>query len=267
MTDAPGRYLSFDAVAEDYDRTRVMPRAILEDVGRACATEARLSEGGLFLDAGVGTGRFGAPLARLRPGQVVGMDISTAMMAQAAEKAPPGALSLNVGDLQRLPFRGGVFAGALVVHVLHLVERWTLVLDELRRVLIPRSGVLLLGGEQGGRSALVDFYFERARGRGLLARSLGTPGLSQATAYLRRDARARVTLLSLPSLKWKRSARIADTLAALERRTYSPMWDVPDAAHQELLAETRAYAGRSFAGSNAAEALDARFVLHTVRWP
>ena len=117
----------------------------------------------------MGTGRFAAPLSRLHPGRVVGVDISLAMMAQAAEKAGAGALPLFAGDLQRLPFRDGVFAGALVVHILHLVEQWRLVLDELRRVLVPKTGVLLLGGEQGGRSALVDFYFERARAKRVLA--------------------------------------------------------------------------------------------------
>ncbi|MBV9851392.1 MAG: methyltransferase domain-containing protein [Armatimonadetes bacterium] len=267
MTDAPGRYLSFDAVAEDYDRTRVIPPAILDDVVRACAREARLSRGGLFLDAGVGTGRFAAPLAHLHPGRVVGLDISTAMMAQASEKAPPGGLSLIAGDLQRLPLRGGVFAGALIVHILHLVERWRLVLDELQRVLVPKTGVLLLGGDQGGRSALVDLYFERARARGVLGHSLGTPGLTQALAYLRRDARARVEMLSLPYLKWKRAVPVAETLAALERRTYSQIWDVPDSAHQALLAETQEYARRTLGGLNAAETLDTRFILYAARWP
>ena len=265
--DTPGRYLSFDAVAEEYDRTRVIPPAVLEDVARACAREARLSRGGLFLDAGVGTGRFAAPLSRLHPGRVTGIDISTPMMTQASAKASPGALSLVEGDLQRLPFRNGVFAGALTVHILHLVERWRLVLDELRRVLVPKTGVLLLGGEQGGRSALVDFYFERARARHVLSHSLGTPGLTQALTYLRRDAKASLTMLSLPYLKWKRAVPVSETLDALERRTYSQMWDVPDEAHQALIEETRTYAERTLGGLEAIETLDARFVLHAARWP
>ena len=267
MTDAPGRYLSFDSVAGDYDRTRVIPPAILDDVIRACAREAHLSRKGQFLDAGVGTGRFAVPLSRLHPGRVVGVDISTAMMAQATAKAAPESLSLLTGDLQRLPFHSGVFAGALVVHILHLVEQWRLVLDELRRVLVPKTGVLLLGGEQGGRSALVDFYFERARARRVLGQSLGTPGLTQALAYLRRDVRSQVEMLSLPYLKWKRAVPIGETLEALERRTYSQIWNVPDAAHEALLAETRDYARRTWAEGEAVETLTARFVLYAARWP
>ena len=265
--EGPGRYLSFDAVAEEYDRTRVMPTAILEDVARACTREARLSQGGWFLDAGVGTGRFAVPVARLNPGRVVGVDISLPMMSQASEKAPAGSVSLFAGDLQRLPFRDGVFAGALVVHILHLVEHWRLVLDELRRVLTPKNGVLLLGGEQGGHSALVDFYFARARARRVLSQSLGTPGLTQALIYLRRDLRAQLSMLSLPYLKWKRTVPVAETLDALERRTYSQIWNVPDAVHQALLVETQEYAHRTLGGSSAFETLDARFVLHAARWP
>ena len=266
--DTPGRYLSFDAVAEDYDRTRVIPQTVLEDVARACAREARLSRGrGLFLDAGVGTGRFAAPLASLYPGRVTGVDISMPMMAQASVKAPPGALSLVGGDLQRLPFPDATFDGALTVHILHLVERWRLVLDELRRVLVPKTGVLLLGGEQGGRSALVDFYFERARARKVLSHSLGTPGLSQALAYLRRDAKAHLSMLSLPYLKWKRTVPIPETLDALERRTYSQMWNVPDDVHQAIVQETASYAQRTLGGPDAIETLEARFVLHAARWP
>lgn len=271
MTDLPGRSLSFDPVADDYDRTRVIPAPPLEEIARLCAREARLKQGGRFLDAGVGTGRFAAPLSRLHPGQIVGIDLSTAMMARAQAKTPRGSLSLVNADLQRLPFPSGVFAGALVVHILHLVERWTLVLSELRRVLAP-GGVLLFGGEQGGRSILVDFYYERARARQCLASSLGAPGKTQALAYLRRGARqggggAHVESVSASALAWKRVVPVSDILAALARRTYSQMWSIPDDAHQALLAETTEYARRSFPSLDASETLDATFSLHAVRWP
>lgn len=264
MTDlSPGRFLSFDSVAAEYDRTRVIPPAILDDIARTCAREARLSRGGLFLDAAVGTGRFAVPLARLHPGQIVGTDISPAMLALAQQKSSQANLTLIQGDVQRLPFQEGVFAGALVVHLLHLVEQWRRVLDELRRIIAPKRGVLLLGGEQGGRSALVEMYYERARSRGVLAPSLGAPGLSQALAYLRRDPRADVQRLSLPYLKWQRMVPITETLDALARRTYSQMWDVPDEVHHVLLAETQDYARRALGG---AETLKAAFALYAIRW-
>jgi len=266
----PGRYLSFDPVAGDYDRTRVIPAAQMEDIVRLLGREAKLELGGLFLDAGVGTGRFAAPLARLHPGQVIGADVSHAMMRQIAAKTAPGALPLAQADLQRLPFRAGVFQGVLMVHILHLIERWPLTLSEVRRVLVPKSGVLFLGIELGGRSVLVDFYFERARARRVLAASLGTSGLSPALSFLRRRERdgglgASVTLLE-PQIAWKRTIPVALTLDALARRTYSQMWDIPGSVHAALLEETRSYARQTFRKADAAETLPSRFSLYAARW-
>jgi SAM-dependent methyltransferase len=242
-----------------------MPASIMEDVARACAREARLNQGGLFLDAAFGTGRFTVPLSRLHPSQIVGVDISPAMLSQAQHKNPV-PLNLTIGDVQRLPFRSGSFTGVLTVHLLHLVEQWRLVLDELRRVVMPKTGVLFLGGEQGGRSLLVDFYYQRARAQGVLSQSLGTPGLRQALAYMRRDSHAQVRLLSLPYLKWQRVVSVPETLEALTQRTYSQMWNVPDDVHRELLAETTDYARRTLGDLAASETLRASFSLYAIRW-
>lgn len=263
MTDRPGRSVSFEPVAGDYDQTRVIPSPQLEEIARLCVREARLKKGGRFLDAGVGTGRFAAPLSRLYPGRIVGVDLSSAMMERAQSKVARGSLALAQADLQRLPFRDGTFAGALMVHILHLIEQWPLALSEMRRVLAPK-GVLLLGGEQGGRSKLVDFYYERARARQVLRPSLGTPGKTQALAYLRRSAR--VELVAAPTIAWKRVVPVSDTLAALARRTYSQMWAIPDDAHQALMAETAEYARQAFSDLDASETREAVFSLHAVRW-
>ncbi len=272
MSDALGRYLSFESVAADYDRTRVIPGPMLEEIARVLEREAHLERGGLFLDAGVGTGRFAVPLMKRHPRQIVGVDVSPAMLAQAQAKATGGSLVLAQADLRRLPFRSGVFDGALLVHILHLIEQWPLVLREIRRTLAPRTGLLFLGGEQGGRSRLVDFYYERARARNVLAPSLGPAGTAQTLTHLRRTEReagagAQVVLLETPHLAWQRLAPVIETLEALSRRTYSQTWDVPDAVHRELLDETRDYARRTFLRPNASETLPARFILHKVWWP
>lgn len=268
---APGRYLSFDPVAGEYDQTRVIPSVQMEAIVQRLGREADLERGGLFLDAGVGTGRFAAPLARLFPHQVAGVDVSAAMMGQVAAKTLPGSLSLAQADLQRLPFQDGMFSGVLMVHILHLIERWPLALSEARRVLVPKLGVLFLGVELGGRSVLVDFYFERARVRRVLAVSLGTASLSPALSYLRRRERdggsgAGVTLLETPQLAWKRLVPTAQTLNALARRTYSQMWEISDTVHAEIMAETQNYARQTFRKTDAAETLPSRFSLYAVKW-
>jgi ubiquinone/menaquinone biosynthesis C-methylase UbiE len=192
------------------------------------------------------------------------------MMERIGAKAPPGSLSLVRADLQRLPFPQSVFDGALLVHILHVIEQWKLVLQEMRRVLAPNRGVLFLGVEQGGRPALVDFYYERARARRVLAASLGS-GVAPALTYLRRiegagGLGARVTLLETPHLAWKRVVPVAQTLAALAGRTYSQMWPIPDEVHQELMDETRRHADRTFPKRDSAETLSSRFLLYKVGW-
>jgi len=271
MPMTPGRYLSFDQVAGDYDQTRVIPAAQMDTIVRLLGRETHLDRGALFLDAGVGTGRFAAPLSRLYPAQIVGADVSFPMMDQIGAKSLPGELALAQADLQRLPFRSGVFQGVLMVHILHLMERWPLVLAEARRVLVPKSGILFLGIEIGGRSVLVDFYFERARARRVLTASLGTAGLSPALAFLRRRERdggagASVLHLETPTLSWKRTVPTAETLDALARRTYSQMWSMPETDHAEIMAETEKYARETFRKVNAAETLPSRFSLYAVRW-
>lgn len=258
----PGRSLSFDPVADDYDATRTIPPTVAADVARLCVSLASLKRGGLFLDAGVGTGRFAAPLAALLPHQIVGVDISLAMMARAHSKAP--ALALMQADLQRLPFGNGTLAGALVVHILHLVEAWPLVLNELRRTLVP-GGVLLLGAEAGGRSPLVDYYFKRARMLNALPPSVGTPGLKEALAFLRQNG-AHVDAVTAPYLSWVREMTPRAALDALRRRTYSQLWSVPEDAHRLIMADCAAFAVRTYADWDAPERLPARFLLHAVRY-
>lgn len=265
MRPAPGRYLSFDAVAGEYDQTRSIPPDVVDTIAGLCASAARLETGGLLLDAGAGTGRFSAPLAKAHPGRIVGVDVSLPMMGHARAKASAQMLPLVQADLQRLPFRAHSFQGILAVHILHLMEQWRLVLDELRRVLVPRRGVLLLGTEQGGRSIVVDYYYARARAQGLLTPSLGAPGHAAILALLRRGG-AHTEPLFAPGLAWQRQVTVAQTLQALSQRTYSQMWPIPDAAHALLMRDAADFAARQLGGPARMETLDMRFALSAVRW-
>ncbi len=95
--------------------------------------------GRLVLDAGCGTGRFAARLAR--PGRtVVGVDIVPAFLAQAA-----GRTKFVVrGSLDRLPFRDDAFDGLVTVAAIQHVMRPHLevIARELLRVVSPGGEVV-----------------------------------------------------------------------------------------------------------------------------
>ncbi len=64
-----------------------------------------LGSRGLVLELGVGTGRLAVPLQQAGI-EVVGLDASSAMLAQLATNAAPDHLPAVQGDMARLPLRG-----------------------------------------------------------------------------------------------------------------------------------------------------------------
>ncbi len=97
---------------------------------------------GSVLDIGTGPGFVAIEVARLLRGrgcQVVGLDLSRAMLALAAENAAKaslnGALSWREGDAKALPFDTDEFDFVVSSGSLHHWEDPALVFDEIARVL------------------------------------------------------------------------------------------------------------------------------------
>ena len=99
------------------------------------------------LDAGCGSGRDLCWMLE-RGLEVVGGDLSVALLATARQSAPGGRVVRL--DLQRLPLADGSFGGAWAcASLLHLPRRQLpLALAELARVLQP-GGALFLGMKRG----------------------------------------------------------------------------------------------------------------------
>lgn len=102
----------------------------------------RAGPGGLFLDVGAGTGDAAVALRSGGGAEVVAVDSSLTMVAQARDRGLPRAV---VADGDRLPFAASRFDGAWADRVLQHVAEPARVLDELLRVVRP-----------GGRVALAD---------------------------------------------------------------------------------------------------------------
>src|SRR5690349_8478162 len=95
--------VSFDRVADVYDRTRAMPPDATATVAAGIAAVLRdVAPNPRLLEAGLGTGRIAVPL--LEAGvRVVGIDIATATLAQARRKRAD--LAVVVADATAPPFR------------------------------------------------------------------------------------------------------------------------------------------------------------------
>jgi ubiquinone/menaquinone biosynthesis C-methylase UbiE len=106
------------------------------------AVDLGIPPGGKVLDMGTGTGFVAIEVANLLRGtgcQVVGMDLSQAMLALAAENAAKvglnGLLSWREGDAKAMPFEDGEFDVIVSNDSLHHWEDPLQVFDQIARVL------------------------------------------------------------------------------------------------------------------------------------
>ena len=76
----------------------------------------------VLLDVGTGTGGLLRELARRRdqPRNVIGVDISAAMLAKA--HTLPNGWALETADARRLPFAEGTFSVVTAAYLLHVVD-------------------------------------------------------------------------------------------------------------------------------------------------
>lgn len=116
---------SYDAAADGW---RAGPERMYARLAEAMADHAPVPvAGAAVLDAGAGTGVAGAALRRRGARSVVAVDLAPGML--------PGAPTLaTVGDLTRLPFRGGSFDLAAAAFSLNHFEDPTGAMAELCRV-------------------------------------------------------------------------------------------------------------------------------------
>ncbi|SNZ13108.1 Ubiquinone/menaquinone biosynthesis C-methylase UbiE [Natronoarchaeum philippinense] len=126
-------------VAQEYDDKRFSrggrlidrreKEAVLDAIGPV--------DGKDVLEIACGTGRFTAMLAE-RGADVVGLDISAEMLAEARQKAKASGVGDAVeflrGDAGRLPFEDDEFDAVIAMRFFHLADTPAAYLDELQRV-------------------------------------------------------------------------------------------------------------------------------------
>jgi len=215
---------NFDRVASIYDSTRGLPNDVMESVVDAIAEELRGAAP--VLDAGVGTGRFGAPLAA-RGLDLTGLDVSGAMLSEAKKKS---LRNLVRGELTAMPFADASFESCLMIHVLHLVENPSAVLSEITRVC--RAKVLSLV-ETSDTESVRECYARFMREAGQrweetsereLARIVPPTVLKEVVSYATEDS-------------------ADDEIEHFRQRLSAATWDVPDKVHWEIIGRLKSTLG------------------------
>ena len=218
------RSLSFDRIAEHYDRTRGG-----EDRGRRFAAELRelFDPAEPVLEIGVGTGLVSHGLRELGF-RVLGVDLSEAMVRRATERIGP---RVAVGDALCLPMGDATVPQALSVWVLHVVGDVQDALTEVARVLEPGGRYVVVPargqhpGDPIGRAIL-----ELERRIDPERRHSDSVERLRAVAP---DAGLRVRdVRRWPAHDYLESP--AQAIAKIESRSYSILWRVPDDEWREV---------------------------------
>ncbi|WP_234315391.1 methyltransferase domain-containing protein [Streptomyces globisporus] len=113
----------------------------------------RAEAGGLFLELGAGTGDAAVALRSRCGAEVVAVDSSLTMIAEARDRGLP---HVAVADGHRLPFAAGQFDGAWADRVLQHVVEPARVLDELLRVVRPGGRVAWADPDYGTQVLDID---------------------------------------------------------------------------------------------------------------
>jgi SAM-dependent methyltransferase len=231
--------LAFDRAAEYYDRTR----RISDEASRA-QTEllsAELAGRGRCLEVGIGTGLIALPLAAAGV-PLVGLDLSTPMLAKLVEKAGRRPFPLVVGDATMLPFADGSVGASIVRHVLHLIPGWRVAVAELARVVHPGGTVLVSTGDIPSAWREVTARFVAAVGRpftrGLDVRELGMLD----AAFAEHGGVPR----TLPTIPERVDTSLGTFLEQMGDGLHSWTWDVPEDRRREVAGEVRRWAEERF---------------------
>ena len=174
----------YDRIGNSYDETRRADPYIASRLLDHLGLRGR-GGGGRYLDVSCGTGNYAVAVAAAAAGgRWIGLDISARMLRAAAAKQ--SSVAWVQGSVDRLPFAGGAFDGAICVLALHHYPSLERALAEIRRVLAPGARlVAFTSTSEQMQGYWLNEYFPEAMRRsieqmpshGALRRALDAAGL------------------------------------------------------------------------------------------
>jgi len=231
-----GRTISFDRAVDFYDVTRSLPPKVMAMAVEGLSAALRRHGCHRILDVGVGTGRFASPLQDVGF-HVVGLDVSEEMLKRARSKS---VVNLARGDARRMPFRDKSMDAVLMNHILHLIEDWRGALKEAGRV--AGTALFSVTSVYPEIDTPQRSYEERLMKTGWPAIH---PGIHERDLVKVMPPAERTFIVTNAEEK-----NADELLDRLEKRSFSFMWDVPEAVHREIMAGLRAeYSGKGIKSS------------------
>jgi len=147
--------IDYTDLSKTYDDYRSYPKELMKET----IEFGGIREGMKVLDLGCGTGNVAVSLREMIDVEVIGIDVSLAMLKKARAKS----LRVVAADIEkdRMPFRDGSFDRVLSVYVIHQIRDLTFTLSECRRILGKGSLVLLTSGHaqlEHQHPAILEFF-------------------------------------------------------------------------------------------------------------
>jgi len=154
----------FDSIARRYDLLNHLLSGGIDVYWRNRAIEhLRRAAPRRILDVATGTADFALAALRLRPDQIVGVDIAEQMLAigrrKVARRGAASVIALESGDAEHLPFPDGSFDATIVAFGARNFENLAQGLAEMCRVLRPGGTIVVLEFSHPARFPFRQIYF------------------------------------------------------------------------------------------------------------
>ena len=262
-----GRISDFSSVASRYDATRHVPESVLTQCYELLMQRGILPSAGTILDAGCGTGQISIPLAA-RGLDVVGIDVSDAMVRIASSKIRPGQRArYEVNDVRAIQYGNDAFDAVVFSKLLMHIEDWRQCCCELVRVSKPESHIIhIIDRGVFGDSVRREFG-RRADEAGYASRFLGAVTRSGEIVEAMSSLGCETNTVQDSRLVWNHTTTRQHSLECFEDRLFAEYWYLPAEVYGRVLAETGEWAKAQPGGLNEPEHLAGFLVVEAYKTP